>query len=277
MPRTRTTIIAATLLLASSLLHAQEQMPAATPASNLLTAAVAWRQTAAEYRALYYQGFNVARDRLDRALAARQPGARKPAIVSDLDDTLLGSNSYWSFLLSQDKEFFDDAVWDRWVAANGPSLTPGALEFLEYARSRGVEIFYVSSRDQGEKTLEYALGNMRALRMPFADAEHVTILRDSSNKEPAQKAIAAQYDVLLMLGDNLNDFQRRYYVDDVMQRNRLLDEDRKAFGEKYVIFPNPTDGHWMKAIFGESKPADTPTNRARFRAAASQGAWMGGD
>ncbi|MEN1335952.1 acid phosphatase, partial [Pseudomonas aeruginosa] len=84
MPRTRTTIIAATLLLASSLLHAQEQMPAATPASNLLTAAVAWRQTAAEYRALYYQGFNVARDRLDRALAARQPGARKPAIVSDL-------------------------------------------------------------------------------------------------------------------------------------------------------------------------------------------------
>ncbi len=135
MPRTRTTIIAATLLLASSLLHAQEQMPAATPASNLLTAAVAWRQTAAEYRALYYQGFNVARDRLDRALAARQPGARKPAIISDLDDTLLGSNSYWSFLLSQDKEFFDDAVWDRWVAANGPSLTPGALEFLAYARS----------------------------------------------------------------------------------------------------------------------------------------------
>lgn len=118
---------------------------------------------------------------------------------------------------------------------------------------------------------------MRALRMPFADAEHVTILRDSSNKEPAQKAIAAQYDVLLMLGDNLNDFQRRYYVDDVMQRNRLLDEDRKAFGEKYVIFPNPTDGHWMKAIFGESEPADTPANRVRFRAAASQGAWKGGD
>ncbi|MDF5999638.1 hypothetical protein P4050_14740 [Pseudomonas aeruginosa] len=72
---------------------------------------------------------------------------------------------------------------------------------------------------------------------PFADAEHVTILRDSSNKEPAQKAIAAQYDVLLMLGDNLNDFQRRYYVDDVMQRNRLLDEDHKAFGEKYRDLP----------------------------------------
>ena len=97
--------------------------------------------------------------------------------------------------------------------------------------------------------------------MPFADAEHVTILRDSSNKEPAQKAIAAQYDVLLMLGDNLNDFQRRYYVDDVMQRNRLLDEDRKAFGEVRDL-PQSTDGHWMKAIFGESEPADTPANRA---------------
>ena len=34
-----------------------EQAP--TPPSNLLTAAVAWKQTAAEFEALYYQGFNL--------------------------------------------------------------------------------------------------------------------------------------------------------------------------------------------------------------------------
>ena len=164
-------------------------------------------------------------------------------------------------------------MWDRWVAANGPTLTPGALEFLDYAKSRGVEIFYVSSRDQGDKTYEYALNNLRALKVPYADEAHVTILRESSNKEPAQHKIAEQYNVLLMLGDNLNDFERSFYVDKVDKRAQLVDARRSKFGGQYIIFPNPTDGHWLKAIFGESEPADTPANRAKFREAAEQGAW----
>ena len=68
-----------------------------------------------------------------------------------------------------------------------PDPDTGALAFLEYAKSKGVEIFYVSSRDQGDKTDAYALENLRALKVPFADKEHVTILRESSNKEPAQR------------------------------------------------------------------------------------------
>ncbi|UVL58321.1 5'-nucleotidase, lipoprotein e(P4) family [Pseudomonas sp. B21-035] len=273
MPQLKNAISLALLLLATPLVHAQATTPETTVRSNLLVDAVAWRQTAAEFRALYYQGFNVAKARLDQALAQQKPGDKKPAIISDIDDTILSSNTYWGFLIGQDKEFFDDAVWDRWVAANGPTLTPGALEFLEYAKSRGVEIFYVSSRDQGDKTYEYALNNLRALKVPYADEAHVTILRESSNKEPAQHKIAEQYNVLLMLGDNLNDFERSFYVDKVEQRAQLVDASRSKFGGQYIIFPNPTDGHWLKAIFGESEPADTPANRAKFREAAEQGAW----
>ncbi|MGE8391658.1 5'-nucleotidase, lipoprotein e(P4) family [Pseudomonas sp. BIGb0427] len=273
MPQLKNAISLALLLLATPLVHAQATTPETTVRSNLLVDAVAWRQTAAEFRALYYQGFNVAKARLDQALAQQKPGDKKPAIISDIDDTILSSNTYWGFLIGQDKEFFDDAVWDRWVAANGPTLTPGALEFLEYAKSRGVEIFYVSSRDQGDKTYEYALNNLRALKVPYADEAHVTILRESSNKEPAQHKIAEQYNVLLMLGDNLNDFERSFYVDKVEQRAQLVDASRSKFGGQYIIFPNPTDGHWLKAIFGESEPADTPANRAKFRDAAEQGAW----
>ncbi|MFJ2548714.1 5'-nucleotidase, lipoprotein e(P4) family [Pseudomonas sp. NPDC087612] len=273
MPQLKNAISLALLLLATPLVHAQATTPETTVRSNLLVDAVAWRQTAAEFRALYYQGFNVAKARLDQALAQQKPGDKKPAIISDIDDTILSSNTYWGFLIGQDKEFFDDAVWDRWVAANGPTLTPGALEFLEYAKSRGVEVFYVSSRDQGDKTYEYALNNLRALKVPYADEAHVTILRESSNKEPAQHKIAEQYNVLLMLGDNLNDFERSFYVDKVEQRGQLVDASRSKFGGQYIIFPNPTDGHWLKAIFGESEPADTPANRAKFREAAEQGAW----
>ncbi|WP_327440369.1 5'-nucleotidase, lipoprotein e(P4) family [Pseudomonas donghuensis] len=273
MPQLKNAISLALLLLATPLVHAQTANPDAAVRSNLLVDAVAWRQTAAEFRALYYQGFNVAKARLDQALAKQKPGDKKPAIISDIDDTILSSNTYWGFLIGQDKEFFDDAVWDRWVAANGPTLTPGALEFLDYAKSRGVEIFYVSSRDQGDKTYEYALSNLRALKVPYADEAHVTILRESSNKEPAQHKIAEQYNVLLMLGDNLNDFERSFYVDKVDKRAQLVDASRSKFGGQYIIFPNPTDGHWLKAIFGESEPADTPANRAKFREAAEQGAW----
>ncbi len=246
----------------------------ASPPSNLLTAAVAWKQTAAEFEALYYQGFNVARMQLDRALQAHKAGDRPLAIISDVDDTVLSSNSYWGYMINADKEFFDDAAWDKWVADNGPVATPGAVDFLNYAQSKGVEVFYVTSRDQGEKTFEYALANLRKNNLPFADDKHLTVYRESSNKEPRQSEIAKDYDVVVMLGDNLNDFKRKYYVADVKQRNSLMIEDKEQFGRKFIIFPNPTDGHWLKAIFGDSEPPATPENRAKFKAAAGSTAWQ---
>ncbi|EJM55998.1 UNVERIFIED_ORG: 5'-nucleotidase (lipoprotein e(P4) family) [Pseudomonas reinekei] len=264
------------LLLSLMMLHGAPTFAeeVANPPSNLLTAAVAWKQTAAEFEALYYQGFNVARMQLDRALQAHKAGDRPLAIISDVDDTVLSSNSYWGYMINANKEFFDDAAWDRWVADNGPVATPGAVDFLSYAQSKGVEVFYVTSRDQGEKTFEYALANLRKNNLPFADDKHLTVYRDSSNKEPRQSEIAKDYDVVVMLGDNLNDFKRKYYVADVKQRNSLMTEDKEQFGRKFIIFPNPTDGHWLKAIFGDSEPPATPENRAKFKAAASTTAWQ---
>lgn len=246
----------------------------ASPPSNHLTSAVAWKQTAAEFEALYYQGFNVARMQLDRALQAHKDGDRPLAIISDVDDTVLNSNSYWGYMINSGKEFFDDNAWDKWVVENGPVATPGALDFLNYAQSKGVEVFYVTSRDQGPNTFEYALGNLRKNKLPFADEKHLTVYRDSSNKEPRQTEIAKDYDVVVMLGDNLNDFKRKYYVADVKQRNNLMTEDKEQFGRKFVVFPNPTDGHWLKAIFGDSEPPATPENHVKFKAAASSTAWQ---
>ena len=51
--------------------------PSGNGGNNLLIAAVAWKQTAAEYRALYHQAFNLARMRLDQALAARKPATSR--------------------------------------------------------------------------------------------------------------------------------------------------------------------------------------------------------
>lgn len=248
--------------------------PSGNGGNNLLIAAAAWKQTAAEYRALYHQAFNLARMRLDQALAARQPGDKPLAVITDIDDTVLNAVNYWGYLIQQNRDFFDDAIWDKWIPENKLTATPGALDFFNYAKAQGVEVFYVSSRDQGDKTYEYALGNLRAAGFPYVDEKHVTILRDSSNKEPRQKEIAAQYNVVAMLGDNLNDFQRKYYVKDVDERARLMEEDRELFGRKFILMPNPTDGHWMRAIFGDSEPPATDRNREIFKKAASKSAWQ---
>ena len=50
--------------------------PRGTGVDNLLIAAVAWKQTAAEYRALYHQGYNVARMQVELALAKPASGDR---------------------------------------------------------------------------------------------------------------------------------------------------------------------------------------------------------
>jgi len=268
--------LAAPLFVSMLMLHGSPTFAeqTASPPSNLLTSAVAWKETAAEFEALYYQGFNVARSQLDRALQAHKKGDRPLAIISDVDDTVLSSNSYWGYMVNADKEFFDDNAWDKWVAENGPVATPGAVDFLNYAKSKGVEVFYVTSRDQGEKTFEYALANLRKNNLPFADEKHLTVYRDSSNKEPRQTEIAQAFNVVVMLGDNLNDFKRKYYVADVQQRKHLMAEDQQQFGRKFILFPNPTDGHWLKAVFGDSEPPATPENRAKFKAAAGSNAWQ---
>ena len=40
-----------------------------------------------------------------------------------------------------------------------------------------------------------------------------------------------------------------------------------------IIFPNPTDGHWIRAIFGDSEPPPSDHNRIILKQAATRSAW----
>ena len=106
------------------------------------------------------------------------------------------------------------------------------------------------------------------------DREHLTVLVDTSNKEPRQNEIAEKFDVVVKLGDSLNDFQRKYYIkNNVEERNQVADKDKDLFGTKYIVMPNPTDGHWIAAIFGQSEPEDTEENRALWHKTATKNQW----
>ena len=249
--------------------------PAGEGVDNLLIGAVAWKQTAAEYRALYYQGFNVARMHVEAALKNRKPGDKPLAVVTDMDDTVLLPLPYWGYQVVKNQDFFDDPEWDRWIPRNQMMPSPGSREILQFCKDNNVEVFYVTSREQGERTYEYAMDHLKVAGFPYADKEHLTVLRDSSNKQPRQDEIAQRFEIAVFLGDNLNDFRRKFYVKNVDERLKVMESEREQFGRKFIVFPNPTDGHWMAAIFGDSEPSATDDNRRLFKKAATRSAWDG--
>ena len=242
---------------------------------NPLLWAVAWKETAAEFGALCHQAYNLARLRVDTALRGRPDDSGPLAVIADMDDTVLHATSYWGHLINEGMDFFDDGVWDSWLPSNLVTPVPGSLDFFSYCLENDVEVFYVTSRDQGERTREYALEQLRLLGFPFADHEHLTVYRDTSDKSPTIEDLSARYEVIVILGDNLNDYKRDYYVADVEERYALMERDRHDYGDKFILLPNPTDGHWVRAIFGDSEPPPTAENRRLLKEAATRSAWNG--
>lgn len=249
--------------------------PADEGLHNSLLWAVAWKQSAAEYFALCHQAYNLARLRVDQALQSRQDGDKPLAVITDMDDTIMHARSYWGHLIEQNKEFFDDAIWDEWLPDNQVTAAPGAKAFFEYCFEQGVEVFYVTNRDQGERTYEYAMLQLQHLDFPFVDDDHLYVFRDTSNKSPAREEIEQTFAIAVMLGDNLNDYRRDYYVTDVDERMQLMERDRDHWGRDFILLPNSTDGHWVRAIFGDSEPAPTLENMRRLKEAATRISWDG--
>lgn len=242
---------------------------------NPLLWAVAWSTTAAEFTALCHQAFNFAKFRVDQAVQQHDGSKRPLAIITDIDNTIVHAASYWGHLINEGIDFFNDDIWDEWIPKNLITLVPGAKEFLRHCEKQSVEVFYVTNRDQGPNTYSYALKQLQYLGIPFADREHLTVFQESSDKTPAREAISATHELALLLGDNLNDFKRDYYTDDIDERFALVERDKEDLGNRFIILPNATDGHWVRAIFGESEPAATAENRQILLKAAARQAWDG--
>jgi len=190
-----------------------------------------------------------------------------------MDDTIMHARSYWGHLVEQNMEFFDDAIWDEWLPDNQVTAAPGAKAFFEYCQEQNVAVFYVTNRDQGERTYEYALLQLQHLDFPFADDDHLYVFRDTSDKSPARVEVEENFDIAVMLGDNLNDYQRDYYVKDVDERMQLMERDRDHWGRDFILLPNSTDGHWVRAIFGDSEPAPSEENMRLLKEAATRISW----
>lgn len=230
-------------LLSAASATAQEK-PASLFRNDQKLLPVLWQQHAAEYRALCYQAFNIAAVRLKEIKKKRK---EKLAIITDIDETLL-DNSYSEAKMLMEGKSFSQADWKRWTDLAAATEVPGASDFLRLASSKGIHIFYISNRDTSET--ESTIRNLRQLGFPDADREHMLFMQGSSSKETRRDAVMQSHRIVMLLGDNLNDFTRAFEKGSIQQRFQETDNARTEWGNRFIVLPNATYGEWENALTG---------------------------
>lgn len=206
--------------------------------------ALLWMQNAAEYRALSFQAYNVAIDRLERAVAQKRVG--KPlAVVLDIDETVLDNMPFEAANVLGDKPYSDES-WDEWIELRQARALPGVVRFTEEARRLGVEIFYVSNRRI--KSLESTYQNMVEQRI-VVKRENMFLRTTTSSKLDRRATILEKYEIALLIGDNLIDFHEAFEGLSNSDRATFVDSYSQEFGRRLIVIPNPIYGDWLDAIY----------------------------
>jgi len=203
---------------------------------------VLFQQQSAEYRALCYQAFNIATLRLESVKRKGLP----LAIITDIDETIL-DNSYYEAQRIKDGKEFTPKTWKEWTATSNATLVPGAQDFLSKARLHNVTVFYISNRDTSEIT--GTLANLRKLDLPNADNDHLLLMTDVSSKERRRQQVMKHYDVIMLIGDNLNDFTTLFEKKTIAGRKAEVDLVQPDWGNKFIMLPNPMYGEWENALY----------------------------
>lgn len=242
--------------------------PSAVPAESLPhdnLNAVLWMQRSAEYAAVAQTVYRGAADTLQAALAENKwdalvPEERgnpvqglPPAVVLDVDETVLDNSPYQARLVRDGTEY-DEVSWDRWVAEKKARAVPGVVDFARAAAAKGVTLLYISNRAVHLK--DATIANLRAVGLPVQDEDVFLGLgtvvegceQDGSEKNCRRRLAGQKYRVLMQFGDQLGDFvQIEANTPDA--RAALLDEYRDWFGERWFMLPNPSYGSWEPAVF----------------------------
>ncbi|HEX8461360.1 MAG TPA: 5'-nucleotidase, lipoprotein e(P4) family [Segetibacter sp.] len=204
--------------------------------------ATLYQQRAAEYTALCYQAYNFARLRVN----LWQQQTRPTAIVTDIDETVLDNSLYEAHQTLQGKDY-DEKSWKEWTAKGSADTMPGALSFLKYATSKGIEVFYITNRDETERA--GTLANLQRFNFPNADNAHLVMKQGTSSKEQRRVNVLKTHSILMLMGDNLADFSALYDKKTSEERTSVTREMSAEFGSKFIVLPNPVYGDWESSLF----------------------------
>jgi 5'-nucleotidase (lipoprotein e(P4) family) len=265
---------------------AQETTPAATsvPADDNLNA-VLWMQHSVEYQASTMAAFALAKRRLIQALGdawwtaapAEQKGNYSklpPAIIVDVDETMLDNSGYQAWNVSSGKPFSNE-TWKAFVEAKISKAIPGAVAFTRYANARGVKVFYVSNRTEDMEAATRV--NMQKLDFPMGGNVDTVLLAGeqdgwTSKKGTRRAYIAKNYRVLLLIGDNFGDFVDAFKGTEA-ERQKVFEDSAAHWTKDWIMLPNPSYGSFEAVPYGFNYGASPDEMRDAKRKALTS--WSG--
>ena len=211
------------LLLATASLSAcaapQKAAAPSAPAQADGTLSLLWTQTSVEFAAVTRAAFSQAASALPAlvadpaAVAAVEQttaAALPPAVVLDLDETVLDNSAYQVWLIKTGQSYASD-TWAAWCDAGEATLVPGAREFLLGAVAQGVTPIYISNRDASCEAATRR--NLEAAGIPIVEASGVdaVLLKKEqptwgSDKGSRRLEVAKRFRIVMLVGDNFGDF-----------------------------------------------------------------------
>ena len=209
-----------------------------------------WTQNSAEYRALCYQAFNAAKMNLDAIFFFEKKYDKPLAIIADVDETVLDNSPYDGKLILNNTSYNRES-WVEWGNLEIAKAIPGSLDFLKYASEKNIEIFYISNRYSEQ--LESTVNNLKKLGFPDAKKSNVLLRNDGRSKSERRKSVFKNYEVIMLLGDNLSDFNDEFEEKLSTERTKYTDNLSSEFGTKLIVLPNPNYGDWESNGIFEGK------------------------
>jgi 5'-nucleotidase (lipoprotein e(P4) family) len=228
--------------------------------------ALLWLQTSAEWHASFLQAYELAKVRIDQAMADAEEGARY-CITTDLDETLFDNSAYNEWLVTSGHNFNETGSWDAYCRAVVSRPMPGVEAFYGWlaATHPGVRVFFVTSRLETVRaaTAENlaAFANVPASDAASADPTVTSLFLKGFNIVLPDGQGAEKYDqyryieevlgyqTILRLGDNASDF----HPDFGSRRPptvRLAAASTHAaeWGRRWIQFPNPVYGGFLLSL-----------------------------
>jgi 5'-nucleotidase (lipoprotein e(P4) family) len=236
----------------------------ATPHAYQGLDATAWVQTSAEYRAGAIQAYHAATEALDRARKDKRWSAAleqkadfkrlPPAVVLDLDETIFDNSGFQADSVLRGLPYSEDRWQKEWVDKDRAQLVPGALAFLQVVVTKKITPIYITNRvcdiaDPHDGTLR----SLRRLGVPLADPANQLLCKrvadEPSDKGPRRAVLATRFRILLLIGDDLNDFLSiTKPQQEPAARYEIVAANHRFWGERWFIIANPMYGSWDGAL-----------------------------
>lgn len=225
--------------------------------------ALLWMQTSAEYHVLATSAYQQARAAIDAGLA--QPNwtaaieqkenfeTLPPAIILDIDETVLDNLPYQAQLIKTHTEF-NPTSWNQWTQQASAQPVPGASEFLLYAASKGVSVFYVTNRDTTQEA--DTRKNLAKVNLPLRSDIDVVLTKNekgwnTSDKSARRTYVAEKFRIIALVGDDFGDFDAAAY-ETAEKRVETATARVNYWGTKWFLIPNPVYGSWEGSLYNHN-------------------------